>query len=618
MSGNYSESDYIRIGQITNTRYILAGTVSRTANNYMLELAVSDAETGERKASYPPKPVSLLALENLSAVKEAAVDLLGQLGVRLTEQSLRELKAPVNTARIQGETALARGITAQRQGTEVAALSYFFQAAAFEPALVEAVNRSSILSANISSGNIGEDARNDIQWRRNWVARLTETEQFFNSYFDNFFKTLPSMPYTLYYASDIKQIGEINYEKETVTLGGMEALLRPSHEWVQPIELVLRSMQSSVQAVLNGLNATGRKAVWGLDKWPASGSFNMLPFGRKPGNFSIAVELMNSRNQVIGRQTFQTSGFYELPVPLPGRDGKISISPIDNKTINFPNVDANTITDNLTIRIVSVNGTAARNGVLQVQAVSNREFQIVRLNMVWIPAGTFTMGSPSNEAGRNENEGPQRQVILSNGFWMGKNEVTQKEYRDIMGTNPSNFKGDTLPVENVSWFDAIEYCNRRSQFDGLIPTYIISGTGNYRTVTWNRNANGYRLPTEAEWEYACRAGTTSAYNTGATINDNTGWYSANSGNRTNVVGLKLPNNWGLYDMHGNVMEWCWDWYGSYASGAHIDPTGATSGSYRVFRGGSWVSDGQYLRSAYRDYGNPYYRDNYIGFRLVRP
>jgi formylglycine-generating enzyme required for sulfatase activity len=245
--------------------------------------------------------------------------------------------------------------------------------------------------------------------------------------------------------------------------------------------------------------------------------------------------------------------------------------------------------------------------------------------MVRIQGGTFTMGSPANEPGRDDDE-VQHQV-KARSFYMGKYEVTQKEYQEVMGTNPSHFKGNNLPVEMVSWYDAIEYCNRLSEKEKLTPAYTIdksrkdtNNTSDYDDkwlVTWNRSANGYRLPTEAEWEYACRAGTTTAYNTGASINDNTGWYDANRAGSTQEVGRKPANAWGLHDMHGNVYEWCWDWYGDYASGSQTDPTGASSGSGRVIRGGGWNGSAQGVRSAFRYSDTPFDRNSYVGFRVVR-
>ena len=254
------------------------------------------------------------------------------------------------------------------------------------------------------------------------------------------------------------------------------------------------------------------------------------------------------------------------------------------------------------------------------------------IEMVRINAGTYTRGSSNS---LDWNASPPHQVTLTKSFYMGKYQVTQEQYQAVTGSNPSWFSsspaaGETQnkrPVESVSWYDVIVFCNKLSMKEGLTPAYRISGSTDpaawgtgYYNATWDAaeivaGSTGYRLPTEAEWEYACRAGTTTAYNTGNTIADNTGWYWDNSGSKTHEVGKKLPNAWGLYDMHGNVYEWCWDWYGSYASGAQIDPTGASSGSNRVIRGGSWGSDGQFLRSAHRR--NYYPVDRYIGFRLVR-
>jgi formylglycine-generating enzyme len=262
---------------------------------------------------------------------------------------------------------------------------------------------------------------------------------------------------------------------------------------------------------------------------------------------------------------------------------------------------------------------------------------IIKIEMVSIPAGTFMMGSPASEANRRDNE-TQHSVTLS-GFYMSKYQVTQEQYQAVMGSNPCYFNdnpqtGETQgkrPVECVSWYDALVFCNKLSIKEGLTPAYSISGStdptvwgavptgsnSDWNAVIIVSGSNGYRLPTEAQWEYACRAGTTTAYNTGDTISDNTGWYDSNSGRKTHEVGKKPANTWGLYDMHGNVWEWCWDWYDYYSSSSVTDPTGAVTGSYRVERGGNWSGNGLDLRSAYRYYYYPSYRYYDFGFRLVR-
>ena len=232
-------------------------------------------------------------------------------------------------------------------------------------------------------------------------------------------------------------------------------------------------------------------------------------------------------------------------------------------------------------------------------------------NMVWIAGGTFTMGSPSDERGRSQNEGPRHEVTVRS-FYMGKYPVTQTEYQEVTGTNPSHFKGANLPVDRVNWFDAVEYCNKRSIIEGLAPAYTINGIN----VTWDRNANGYRLPTEAEWEYACRAGTETPFYSGASV-DEAGWHLGNSGRRTRQVGEKQPNPWGLYDMHGNVLEWCWDWFGDYTAEEQTDPQGASTGTHRVYRGGCWYFEAHQTRSAYRYRNSPNLRSHLVGFRLVR-
>jgi len=629
LSGVYDDNDKagLDLGHLASTEYMLVGDITKTSTGYTLHLTVNRNDDKTTAAAYSGT-VSIAELDNLVGVRKASLDLLPKMGVRLTAQAQAELTKAPTSDQVNALTTMAQGITAQRQGTEVAALSYYFQAAAFDPALAEAVSRSSILAANISSGNIGMDARNDIQWRKNWIARLEETEKWFNSYFDTYFKTLPPMPYTLFYTSDIEQIGEIDYKNETVTLGGIAIRLRPSREWAQSAELPLQSVQKSVQAVYDGLNATGRKTVWGLDKWPQQGSFNWSPFGKQAKTFTVVVELVNSRNKVIGRQTIQTGGSYEIPVPLPGNGTRIQISADEWKTVNFANVKADDITDSLTVRIASVNGTpsetAVKNGVLQIQA-----WQDV-IEMVQVPGGSFQIGKELGTAGGSDVT-PIHTVTLT-GFKMGKYPITQAQYWVVMGTNPSRFTASLdCPVENVTWYDAVEFCNKLSVKEGLQPVYTISGrtpAAGYpitnATVTADWGKNGYRLPTEAEWEYAAKGGNPGAAGwvgytySGSNNADDVAWYVGNSGGRTHEVGQKRPNRLGLYDMSGNVLEWCWDWNADYPSGAQTNPVGASSGFYRVRRGGSWDYSAGNTRSACRFSDYPNYRYSDIGFRLVRP
>ena len=240
-------------------------------------------------------------------------------------------------------------------------------------------------------------------------------------------------------------------------------------------------------------------------------------------------------------------------------------------------------------------------------------------NFVLVKAGTFTMGSPTNEKDRYSDE-RQHTVRISKDFYISKYEVTQGEYRSIMGTNPSDTDGglgNNNPVNRVSWYDAVEYCNKRSEREGLTPAYTINGNN----VTWNKTANGYRLPTEAEWEYAARGGQKAgSYNiyAGSDNIDNVAWYISNSGGKTHPIGQKQANELGIYDMTGNVWEWCWDWYGDYPSGSVTDPSGPSSGEYRVLRGGSWDSYNHRCRAAARLWLGSVSSDNSNGFRLLLP
>jgi len=211
------------------------------------------------------------------------------------------------------------------------------------------------------------------------------------------------------------------------------------------------------------------------------------------------------------------------------------------------------------------------------------------------------MGSPSNEPGRQDDETPLHKVTLTQPFQIGMHEVTQAQYQKVMGNNPGEFKGPQNPVELVSWNDAVEFCRRLS----AMPAEKKAGYV-------------YRLPTEAESEYSCRAGTKTTYSfgdSGSELGDY-GWYDKNSGMTTHPVGGKKPNAWGLFDMHGNVWEWCQDWYGDYPSGSVTDPTGDASSSYRVSRGGAWGTLSGNVRSASRNRNTPSDRYPYVGFRVL--
>jgi len=250
------------------------------------------------------------------------------------------------------------------------------------------------------------------------------------------------------------------------------------------------------------------------------------------------------------------------------------------------------------VSVVITTGSRAKAGDVVANSIG--------MKLVYISSGEFVMGSPANEQGRHSDEGPQHKVKISMGFWMGVTEVTQKQYQAVMGTNPSFFKGDNLPVSGLNWNDAVEFCRKLSQKEG--------GT--------------YRLPTEAEWEYSCRAGTTTPFYFGETISTDQANYDGNyayGNGRKGVVRRELTpvgsfqaNAFGLYDMHGNVFEWCQDRFGKsyYSNSPEVDPQGPSFGEYRVIRGGSWSTEPWFCRSAMRFADRPDERRLGGGLRVV--
>ncbi|MDR2690543.1 MAG: formylglycine-generating enzyme family protein [Azoarcus sp.] len=224
----------------------------------------------------------------------------------------------------------------------------------------------------------------------------------------------------------------------------------------------------------------------------------------------------------------------------------------------------------------------------------------IDMEFVLIPSGSFPMGCDSDEKGCDDDESPRHQVTISQPFYLGKHEVTQAQWVKVMGHNPSYFEGYDKPVERVSWNEIQIFIERLNRKEGT---------------------DKYRLPTEAEWEYAARAGTTSAYSFGNDVGqaDQYVWHNGNSGEQTHPVGHKQPNSWGLYDMHGNVYEWVQDWYDEnyYALGAATDPSGPAEGSRRVLRGSVWCDGMENLRSAHRNHDSPDFQSENYGFRLAR-
>jgi len=263
------------------------------------------------------------------------------------------------------------------------------------------------------------------------------------------------------------------------------------------------------------------------------------------------------------------------------------------------------------------------------------------IEMVHIKGGEFNMGCAPEWKNCEADELPAHKVKVSD-FYIGRYEVTQKQWREIMGTaarehwyeeKPSFGEGDNYPMYYVNWYEAVEFCNKLSELTGRKPVYRIDKTmkdpnnegvwedriGKKWIVTVISGANGYRLPTEAEWEYAARGGAKSkGYKYSGSNNlDDVAWYWDNSARCTHEAGSKQPNELGIYDMSGNVWEWCWDWYGPYSDNAQTDPIGAASGFCRVIRGGAWNSSGRSARSASRCQTGPDSWSHDIGFRLAR-
>jgi hypothetical protein len=380
-SGNYSDDDFVSIGNITNAKYIVIGKLTKISNNnYLFELSISDSSKGERIASYSPQTNSYEQLANMSIIKIATEDLLNQLGIVLTDSGKKAL-AHVNSSTMNSETALSKGLAAQRKGTVVEAMSYYYNAISYNPLLKEASSRLNALSSDISSGNIGEDVRNDIERRKQWIDIIKECNSFFKEH----------IPYEIVYRPELAQ-ESVDYQNETVNIS-FPLIVLPNNDDFK-----------IVQDILKGLDETGKRIEWGLQDWPLTSDafvdsmvesvgsrvtniaegYGILKTTYRGGNrdygksIDIQVSLINSNGKTIsttiktffqsikfnsgngagfGNSVFVKGSQLELNYdePIGGTSYKYVVSAL-NQPIVFNAVSVSDITDNLTIKIDSVNG----------------------------------------------------------------------------------------------------------------------------------------------------------------------------------------------------------------------------------------------------------------------
>jgi len=336
-SGIYkNEADFGRLGEITNVEYALTGRITRTGTGFTLQLQVVGTgkdSIGKTRASYSGS-VTIADLDNLTGVRKASLDLMTQMGVTLTASARQELSGAGTTEQANAQNSLARGITAQKGGTVVEALSYYIQASNYDPSLAEAASRVNVLSANISSGNIGDDTRNDIAWRRDWVQRLQEAEKFFTDY------TKQNQPYFLIYDTDITW-GNINYQNETIE-AQIRVELLSDEAWAYTLNEVMKTIKA-------GFDATGRAKTWGLD-WPSKPVSTTNPFVDSLKKYSIGIEILNSN----GISLFK--GNYIFDYGFKTMNGLITT--VEKRNVNFRirAINANLITDQLSIRITNIDG----------------------------------------------------------------------------------------------------------------------------------------------------------------------------------------------------------------------------------------------------------------------
>jgi hypothetical protein len=352
------------LGHLIPSDYIMGGSIIKTASGYALQMRVTKTNDKTTLCSYSGT-CTFAELDNLTGVRRASLDILGKMGVQLTARTRNELSGAAMTREVQSQTALAQGVTAQRSGTVVEALSYYFQAASYDASLTEAASRVNILTANITSGNMGENIRNDIQWRDQWRARLAEAEQVYANY-------VRQQPiYSLVYDVNLKH-GETNYSANTVPISGVTIDLVPDAAWFNTAISVVRV----VNVVREGLLATKQVGKWGMD-WPRYTMGNS-PFGNRDQNFGVVVELVNSNGKVIGKEQITMRSGYEVEWSegtlrrlIPRLQGV--------QSLGFSRVNAYDITTNMAVRIASIDGVDAETAAKTKGINILREAEYARL-----------------------------------------------------------------------------------------------------------------------------------------------------------------------------------------------------------------------------------------------
>ena len=358
LSGYYDDNAEagMDLGHLAPTDYIMGGSITKTAAGYALQIQIMRTSDKMTAASHSGT-FSFTELDNLSGIRRASLDLLEKMGVTPTERTRTELSGAALANHVNAQVSLAQGITAQRQGTVVEALSRYIQSSNYDPSLTEAASRLNILSADVTSGNIGENVRNDLQWRDRWVARLKECEEFYTDYVKN------PPPYSLVYSTNVKQ-GAIDYNKRTVSLS-LEIAMYPDRVW-------LAALDQAVKTVRQGLLATKRADVWGLADWPKSqGITRVHPFGGRISGYTVEVEIFNSEGKSLGAK-----GKAALPAGIYSDSQDFAYPVSARMNMVFPEANPEIMDDIFRINIVSINGIPAEAAAkrMNISIMSDSEY----------------------------------------------------------------------------------------------------------------------------------------------------------------------------------------------------------------------------------------------------